>query len=351
MRLAVAFIGWRCIATGDRETSEWTRAAKTSWCTVCRTAALVLRQLESAQSQKRHSLKTDRRTQWENIAGDAQQAADRGDTRELYRLARRLGAFKPTPVPGVKLKDGTLASDDDAGLARWAEHFAALLGGKQVDNVKASTFERHENEQMLQLCNTLDLSPEAVSKILRRLSKQRAVGPDGIASEIWIAGGDKLSELLSELMRRVVVNGTVPPQWKGGRLARLYKEKGDAADCNSRRGWLIADHASKVFTSLLQPPIAQVCDQRLPTEQCGCVRGRGTARVMHTSRQFARRTAAHKRPCALIFADLVKAFDRVLRAVVMGDSSINDDPASGSHVRERWSESGVPDKIVDNAIA
>ena len=109
------------------------------------------------------------------------------------------------------------------------------------------------------------------------------------------------------------------------------------------------DH--KVFTSLLQPPIAQVCDQRLPTEQCGCVRGRGTARVMHTSRQFARRAAAHKRPCALIFADLVKAFDRVLRAVVMGDSSINDDPASGGHVRERWSESGVPDKVVDDAIA
>ena len=270
--------------------------------------------LESAQSQKRHSLKTDRRTQWESIAGDAQQAADRGDTRELYRLARRLGAFKPTPVPGVKLKDGTLASDDDAGLARWAEHFAAPLGGKQVDSVKASTFERHEDEQMLQLCNTLDLSPEAVSKVLRCMLKQRAVGPDGIASEIWIAGGDKLANLLSELMSRIVANGTVLPQWKGGKLARLYNGKGDAADCNSHRGLLIADHASMVFTSLLQPPIAQVCDQRLPTEQSGCVRRRGTARAMHTSRQFARRAAAHKRPCALIFADLVKAFDRVLRS-------------------------------------
>ena len=254
-------------------------------------------------------------------------------------------------MPGVKLKDGTLASDDDAGLARWAEHFAALLGGKQVDSMKASIFEKHEHEQMLQLCNTLDLSPEAVSKILRCMPKQRAVGPDGIASEIWIASGDKLANLLSKLMRRIVANGTVPPQWKGGRLARLYKGKGDAADCSSHRGLLIADHASKAFTSLLQPPIAQVCDQRLPTEQCGCVRGRGTARVMHTSRQFARRAAAHKRPCAPIFADLVKAFDRVLRAVVMGDSSINDDPASGGHVRERWSESGVPDKVVDDAIA
>ena len=120
MRLAVSFNGWRCIAAGDRDTNEWTLAASTSWYTVCRYAALALRQHESAQSQKRHSLKTDRRTQWESIAGDAQQTADRGDTRELYRLARRLGAFKPTPVRGVKLKDGTLASDDDAGLAaRW----------------------------------------------------------------------------------------------------------------------------------------------------------------------------------------------------------------------------------------
>ena len=236
MRLAVAFNGWRCIAAWDRDANEWMRAASTSWYTLCRHAARAQRQLESAQSQKRHSLKIDRRTQWGSIAGDAQQAADRGDTRELCRLARRLGAFKPTPVPGAKLKDGTLASDDDAGLARWAEHFAALHGSNQVESVKASTTERHEDEEMLQLGNTLDLSPEAVTKILRCMPKQRAVSPDGIASEIWIAGGDKLVELLSDLMRRIVANGTVPPQRKGGRLARLYKGKGDAADCNSHRG-------------------------------------------------------------------------------------------------------------------
>ena len=123
------------------------------------------------------------------------------------------------------------------------------------------------------------------------------------------------------------------------------KGKATLQTATSHRGLLIADHASKVFTSLLQPPIAQACDQRLPAEQCGCMRGRGTARVMHTSRLFARRAAAHKRPCALIFADLVKAFDRVLRAVVMGDSSINNDPANGDQVRERWSESRVPDAI------
>ena len=160
MRLAVAFSGWRCVTAGNRDANEWMRAASTSWYTVRRHAALAQRRLESAQSQKRHSLKIDRRTHWESIAGDAQQAADRG---ELYRLAWRLGAFKATPVPGVKLQDGTLASDDDAGLARWAEHFAALLEGKQVECVKASIVERHEDFQVLQHRNLLDLSVEAVT--------------------------------------------------------------------------------------------------------------------------------------------------------------------------------------------
>ena len=201
----------------------------------------------------------------------------------------------------------------------------------------------------MQLCNILNLTPGNVAKMLRRMPRQRAVGPDEIASEIWIAGGDRLVELLCAIMKRVFVSGTIPPQWKGGRLARLYKGKGDATDCNSHRGLLIADHASEVFTSLLLPPIA-IFDKRLPAEQCGCVRGHGTARVMHTSKLFARRAPAHKRPCALVFADLVKAFDRVLRAVVMDDSSINSEASSGKRVRERWNEAGVPANVVNDAI-
>ena len=229
----------------------------------------------------------------------------------------------------MKRKDGTLTTDDDEGLARWAEHFATLLGGKKVEKVRASSPATRDDDQAAQLCNSLDLTPGNVAKMLRRMPRQRAVGPDEIASEIW----------------------TIPPQWKGGRLARLYKGKGDAADCNSHGGLLIADHASKVFTSLLWPPIARVCDKRLPTEQCGCVRGCGTARVMHTSKLFARRAAAHKRPCALVCADLVKAFDRVLRGVVVGDSSINNEDSIGNRVRERWNEAAVPADVVNDAIA
>ena len=243
MRVAVAFNAWKWIAAGDGTTDEWVGPVRTSWLMVCAQAAIAQRQLEVAQARKRHSLKIDRRNQWESIASDAQRAAGGGNMRELYKLARRLGAFKPTPVPGVKRKDGAMTTDDDEGLARWAEHFATLLGGKQVEKVRAPSPTARDDEQAALLCNILDLTPGNVAKTLRRMPRQRAVGPDEIASEIWIAGGDRLAELLCELMKRVVVSGTIPPQWKGGRLARLYKGKGRrcrlqfapwATDCGPR---------------------------------------------------------------------------------------------------------------------
>ena len=65
---------------------------------------------------------------------------------------------------------------------------------------------------MMHLSTVVDLSPEAVTKVLRCMPKRRAAGPNELASEIWIAGGDRLAELLSELLKRVVASGTVPPQ-------------------------------------------------------------------------------------------------------------------------------------------
>ena len=50
-----------------------------------------------------------------------------------------------------------------------------------------------DDKQAALLCNILDLTPENVARTLRHMPRQRAVGPDEIASEIWIAGGDRLA--------------------------------------------------------------------------------------------------------------------------------------------------------------
>ena len=100
-----------------------------------------------------------------------------GEVRELHKPVRRLGAFKPTLVPDVR-KNGALADDDEEGLARWAEHFATLLGGTQVKKIETR---RHAPQHH-----------SRTARVLCRMRKRRAVGPDALASEIWIASGDRL---------------------------------------------------------------------------------------------------------------------------------------------------------------
>ena len=58
-------------------------------------------------------------------------------------------------MPGVKLKNGNLTNDDDEDLTRVTEHFAVLLEGKQVENVKDTADVKHGDIQMMQLSNIL----------------------------------------------------------------------------------------------------------------------------------------------------------------------------------------------------
>ena len=68
MRIAVAFNVWKWSVADDDPANEWVGAVRTSWFLVCTQAAFAQRQNEVAQAHKRHSLKVDRRNQWESIA-------------------------------------------------------------------------------------------------------------------------------------------------------------------------------------------------------------------------------------------------------------------------------------------
>ena len=92
MRVAVAFNAWKWTVADDGTADEWVGAVRTSWLMVCAQAAIAQRQLEVAQARKRHSLKVDRRNQWESIASDAQQAADCGRALQAYAEAWSLQA-------------------------------------------------------------------------------------------------------------------------------------------------------------------------------------------------------------------------------------------------------------------
>ena len=77
--------------------------------------------------------------------------------------------------------------------------------------------------------------------------------------------------------------------------------------------------------AMLAPDFVDATCKKLPNEQCGGMPGRGTNRVAHTSLLFLEYLRRSRRPGFILFLDLSKAFDRVVRQMVfrMG-SSVGD---------------------------
>ena len=157
-----------------------------------------------------------------------------------------------------------------------------------------------------------------VAAAVDSLANGKATGPDGIPAELLIAGGSPLVRRLHQVIRCAVRNISIPHAWKGGRLATAWKMKGLPDICDNHRGLLLGDHSGKVMTSLLKDQLDEPYLKALPNAQSGCVRNRSTPFVCHTVRLFLDNCRTTHRSVFVLFLDLTKAFDFIVREFVMG---------------------------------
>ena len=93
-----------------------------------------------------------------------------------------------------------------------------------------------------------------VHQCLMNLANGKAVGQDGIAAEILKAGGWQCACIIHSIIDNVAINRYVPVNWKGGRIATLFKGKGDPAVCGNSKGLLVLDHVASA--QLLQQTLS-----------------------------------------------------------------------------------------------
>ena len=75
--------------------------------------------------------------------------------------------------------------------------------------------------------------------------------------------------MVSQVFDCLSEHARVAAQWRGGRLALLWKKKGDSVICSNSRGILIGDDCGKLSTALLASHLSCRVDSYFPQEQCG----------------------------------------------------------------------------------
>ena len=314
-------------------------AAMVTAASYCRLEAMAFHAISVLQRTSHTFILQDRLRHFADAAVQAQKAFLRGDMKGTFAVVKKLSGCRIRPPRCVRLETGEIAADEEQRQQRWQRHFAGVVGGKIIDDQSFLA------TRPCRPCSkhALDVSPHRVHDTIRRLGRNKGVGKDEIAAELMQCGGFAMAVQMSRIYERVVCDEAWPIAWKGGRVVELFKGKGDALDCNNSRGLLVADHMGKGLASILKCDCDEHYNANIPECQHGAVSGKSTDFAHHFILSCIDLAVAFALCICVLFVDLSKAYDGVVRELLMGiPQNVHHDWES---VKSYFASIGIPEDV------
>ena len=259
------------------------------------------------------------------MAGEISIALDAGDSRKAFATLRALGGRASRPSQCVRDASGNLTTTPAEVKEVRQQHAATIFQGQVV----AAQDLRPPHTSPRGLPTALDVGPEATRLAYLALGRNKGVGRDGLPAENLQAGASALACRYSDINVRVRDTGVWPTAWCGGRSQEIFKRKGGPTVTDDYRTILLADHASKGLTGILQQEVNDAYVSNQPESQYGAIPRRGTdmaAHVLHSLVDYAEKA---KLSIFVLYIDLTKAYDRVIRQLIYGWGTLPRDQQRG----------------------
>ena len=266
-------------------------------------------QLEYTEANKevKKSIRKDKETYMNEMAENAERAAQNGHLRVLYQTTKRLaGKWSRAEMP-VKDAQGNTLFEKEAQLARWKEHFDTLLNRPAPENPP--------NIPPSEVDLPINCEPPTrmeIAKAVKQLNSNKAAGPDFIPPEALKADLPTTVDILHDLFIKVWNNEEFPADWREGHLVKLPK-KGDLSNCSNYRGITLLSIPGKVFNRVLLERIKEVTDSKLRENQAGFRKHRSCTDQIASLRLIVEQSLEWNSPLLVNFIDYEKAFDSIDR--------------------------------------
>ncbi|XP_078581995.1 uncharacterized protein LOC144865280 [Branchiostoma floridae x Branchiostoma japonicum] len=227
-----AVLGYR-----KRERKEW--LSDTTWNLVQERKAAKQHMLNGSERQRAAAAKTyqaknkevkrsarrDKRVYMDSLATEAQQAAEKGDTRTVYKITKQLSGDLKNRAAAVKDKNGKVLMEGKDQLDRWAEHFRETLNRPPPES-EATIEDMGFNIEMKRGPITL----QEIVNAIKETKANRAPGEDRVTADMLKVDPVATARGLITLFNQVWYEETVPEAWKRGIIVKLPK-KGDLSCC------------------------------------------------------------------------------------------------------------------------
>lgn len=300
-------MGWRAPVTAQ--------CSERAFFFLCYAESLLYCSIARLQRAIRHLVMKDREKHLQHLAYKAVSANFRGDFRTTAAIINML-AGKHRPQSGnVKLLDGSVACDDTQRNERWQEHFCNVFSGTVCDH--SNLLDVLSAPRVNLDTSTFQTNPARTLVAFKRLPKNKGLVGDGISAELLCAGGMECAFMFDCLHQRILREGW-PLHWCGGRIVDLWRCKGDPEICDNSRGLLLSDHSSQAFIGQLRSELEPKHQKNSPCDQYGGMAAGGTDFAHHVVLSFIDYCKMFHFSYFLLFLDLVKAYDRIVRELVFG---------------------------------
>ena len=231
-------------------------------------AAAVEAYRERNREVKRSS-RRDKRECTNSLAAEAQSAAERGDTRTVYKITKTLTGGFTSKTTVVKDKDRKVLTKEQDQLDRWAEHFRETLNRPDPD-VEAAIEDMGFQIEMTRG----NITQQELERAIRQTKGNRAPGEDRVTADMLKAYPTTSAKSLKKLFNKVWEEEKVPEAWKRGIIVKLPK-RGELSVCGNWRGINLLSVSGKIFCRILLQRVRQSIERTLREEQAGFRSGRG----------------------------------------------------------------------------
>ena len=222
-------------------------------------------QYKAAKKEAKRAVARARNQAWDELYRELE--TPEGE-KKLFKLAKKRDKASKdlTQIKQMKNEQGEVLTEKDKITNRWKTYFEKLLNEENPRSVRGDGWQNHGM--------TREVTRTEVNNAMKKMKNAKATGPDEIPVEAWRSLGDMGIEMLTELMRKIWKEETMPAEWRESIITPIYKEKGDIQDCGNYRGIKLMSHTMKIWEKIIDQKLRE--ETTIGEEQFGFMPGRST---------------------------------------------------------------------------
>ena len=146
------------------------------------------------------------------------------------------------------------------------------------------------------------------------MKTEKTLGPDNIPIKVWRYLEDVAIVWLTKLFNNIFRSNKMPNEWRRSILVLIFKNKGDIQSCTNYRGIKLMSHTMKFWERVIEHRLRKMII--VSKNQFDFIPGRSTIEAIFLIRQLMERHQEQKNDLHMIFIDLEKAYDKILRNII-----------------------------------